>query len=302
MLNALTVDVEDYFHAANLSAVAGKDTWRKLPSRVVESTELVLDILERHNVKATFFVLAYSARRNPQLVKKITAGGHELASHGYGHRIAYEQTPKQFRRDVTLAKNILEQQSGIEVFGYRAPNFSITSKNPWAYKILAEAGFRYDSSRYPIWHPRYANRNQSLNPEKIETESGNLVCFPLAVASKSLFGNTLKFPVAGGAYWRLFPQRPVEAGLRSINRQNRWFTTYFHPWELDSGQPRFKLPYLTTLRHYGGVGKLATKIERFLEQFQFSSLIECAGAQLDSELLQILNGSESEKALSKRSN
>ncbi len=280
MLNVISVDVEEYFHAANLQPVADPSRWRSLPSRVEPSTRAVLDLFERSNVRATFFILGYCARRYPQLVKDIASAGHEIASHGYGHRIAYQQTPRQFLRDVRIAKQLLEDLTGEEVLGYRAPNFSITSRNQWAYDALIEAGYRYDSSRYPVWHPRYANTAQSVEPELIKRENGSIACFPLAVAPLRLLGREIRLPVAGGAYWRLLPRWFNMFGLRRIEAEGRWFTSYFHPWEIDGEQPYFKqLPFRTRLRHYGAVSRFESIVEYYLKRFDFAPLKE-VGADL----------------------
>lgn len=277
MLNAISVDVEEYFHAANLAPVAGPSKWRGLPSRVVPSTQAVLDLFAKHNTRGTFFILGYCARRYPQLVKDIAAAGHEIASHGYGHRIAYLQTPKQFARDVRIAKNILEDLSGQRVIGYRAPNFSITDRNLWAYDALIESGYLYDSSTYPIWHPRYANSARSTVPEMLHRSAGSLYSFPLAVAETRVGNKVFRLPVAGGAYWRLLSKTYCAWGLQRINSQGNWFTSYFHPWELDNGQPVFSnLPLKTRIRHYGGIAKYGSTIAYFLRRFSFGPIRDAA--------------------------
>ena len=274
MINSISIDVEEYFHAANLGDVAGPSKWRSLPSRVRFSTDIVLNILARHNVRATFFILGYCARRHPQMVNDIHQAGHEIASHGYGHRIAYLQTPKQFLRDITIAKNILEDLCGEEVIGYRAPNFSITEQNQWAYDSLIDAGYKYDSSCYPVWHPRYKNLNADTEPHIIERQAGRLYCFPLAVAK---VGNKLRLPVAGGAYWRLLPLAYTKFGLRSVNKRGSSATCYLHPWELDIEQPNFNsLPFLTRIRHYGGISQFANKLDYLLKQFRFTTISDAA--------------------------
>lgn len=277
MLNAISVDVEEYFHAANLFPVAGPRRWRRLPSRVKQSTIKVLELFRKNSVKGTFFVLGYCARRYPELVKMIAEDGHEIASHGYGHRIAYNQSQAQFLRDITLAKQILEDIVGKPVIGYRAPNFSITNRNQWAYESLIAAGYRYDSSQYPVWHPRYANLDKSLVPQILTFPNGKLYSFPLAVAEARILNSQTRLPVAGGAYWRLLPKRYCAWGLDQIQSDKRWFTCYFHPWELDTEQPVFgKLPFPTRLRHYGGIKKYPETIEYFLKRYKFVPIAEAA--------------------------
>lgn len=280
MLNVISVDVEEYFHAANLAAVAGPGKWAALPSRVDYSTHKVIELFARAGIKATFFVLGSVAQSNPQLVREIAQEGHELASHGFGHRIAYEQTPEQFFEDVNRTKQMLEEISGKPVFGYRAPNFSIRDENAWAYDKLIEAGYKYDSSRYPIWHPRYANQDKSTKPEIISRDKGKLYIFPLAVGVLRVFGRELRLPVAGGAYWRLLPKAYLLWGLRGAQKSSPgWFTCYFHPWEFDSEQPFFnKLSFLTKLRHYGRIGTFEQKAEQILRSFSFGPCCE-AGKQ-----------------------
>jgi polysaccharide deacetylase family protein (PEP-CTERM system associated) len=277
MLNVISVDVEEYFHAANLEPFIGPARWHSVPSRVEWATERTLELFDTHNARGTFFILGSTARRHTNLVRRIAEAGHEIASHGYGHRLAYEQSPKSFYRDVVKSKRILEQISGREVLGYRAPNFSIKEGNAWAYDELIRAGYRYDSSLYPIWHPRYANAQRSLDAEIIQREKGQIIVFPLAVSQYRIFGRNIRIPVAGGAYWRLFPRFIMKQGLKKINNRGAWFITYFHPWELDAEQPRVKgLSFLTRLRHYGGVDCFDDTIAYFLKGFSFVPLIEAA--------------------------
>ncbi len=278
MLNAITVDVEEYFHAANLAPVVPRWNWRSQESRVEASTDRVLALFDRCEVKGTFFILGHSARRFPALVQRIAASGHEIASHGYAHRIAYEQTPAQFSRDVRIAKALLEDISGKTVIGYRAPNFSIVDENDWAYDVLIENGYLYDSSRYPIKHPRYANTSKSRMPELLTRERGSIHLFPLATAELEMFGSTLRIPVAGGAYWRILPRALMNWGLTRVqDKENAWSTCYFHPWELDSGQPRFRQLSLTSkLRHYTGLGGYEKTLEFFLRRYRFDTIRKAA--------------------------
>jgi polysaccharide deacetylase family protein (PEP-CTERM system associated) len=271
MVNVISVDVEEYFHAANLAEVAPRSSWSQLPSRVVETTEKTLEIFARHKVQGTFFILGYVAQRFPELVKSIQNAGHEIASHGFEHYIAYEQTQAEFLEDVSSSKKLLEDITGIEVLGYRAPNFSITPKNQWAFDCLIEAGYKYDSSRYPVWHPRYANIGASTTPEYVVREKGKILEFPLATARPCSKFNNFNLPIAGGAYWRLLPLPYSLWGLRSRQKQENTCTAcYFHPWELDSEQPRFKgLGFLTQLRHYGRTHRFEKVLDSILSSFEF---------------------------------
>ncbi|MFN8388897.1 MAG: XrtA system polysaccharide deacetylase [Bdellovibrionota bacterium] len=281
--NSFSVDVEEYFHANNLERVAPPRVWCRQPSRVERSTEQLLEVFDRYSVKATFFILGYVARRHPELVRDITTRGHEIASHGYAHRLAYTQTPKQFYRDVLRARRLLEDLSGKPVLGYRAPSFSIRSDNSWAYDCLIQAGYIYDSSLFPIRHPRYGNRQQSTAPTVLERPGGSLFVMPLAVRTIQLLGREIRLPAAGGAYWRVLPRRYNRwalAGLRHISLASgrpAGFNCYVHPWEIDPEQPVFhQLSFLTRLRHYGGAKTFLNTIEYFLQSFRFTTVADAA--------------------------
>ena len=279
MLHSISVDVEEYFHAANLQHAAPPAAWHRLPQRVVSSTERTLEIFAKHNVRATFFILGYIAQRHPALIRRIFDAGHEIASHGYSHRLAFSQTPKQFLRDVKRSKALLENITGSRVLGYRAPNFSIQKENSWAYDALLEAGYIYDSSLYPTWHPRYNNSRQTVDnflltrSSNVSAGTGKLFIFPLAVLK---IPGGLRLPAAGGAYWRLLPQSYCASVLRAIDRMNgRAFHCYFHPWELDADQPVFtSLSMANTFRHYAGAKSFEHRLEYFLKTFSFSSVRE----------------------------
>jgi polysaccharide deacetylase family protein (PEP-CTERM system associated) len=261
---SLTVDVEEYYHASNLDQVLGPKNWHKLPSRVENSTRLLLDIFDTYQAKGTFFTLGCTAKRHPQLVKEIVARGHELASHGYGHRIVYDYSRKYFYRDVRKSKLVLEDISGLEIKGYRAPNFSIIEDVRWAYEELARAGYSYDSSLYPVRHPRYGNIHRSLFPENIKTSSGEILVIPLSVYS--LF-DKYRLGIAGGGWWRLLPKILINSCLRSVVK-DRPLNCYLHPWELDPGQPRYEeLSRLSKFRHYTGLEEFPDTISKFLEEF-----------------------------------
>lgn len=267
--HTLSIDVEEYYHAANLAAVAPPRVWRRLPSRVVISTAKVLDLFDRCNVKGTFFVLGCVAARSPRLVREIAARGHEIASHGYAHRLAYEQSPKQFARDIRRSRRLLEDLSGTPVLGYRAPNFSIREKNSWAYDALIDAGYLYDSSVYPVWHPRYANLGAPTAPFVLKRDRGSLFELPLAAVPLHLGSRELRLPTAGGAYWRLLPGGYTRWALRRLKAEGRSIHCYAHPWEFDAEQPVFlRLPVRTHLRHYGRVATFERRAEAFLQMFR----------------------------------
>lgn len=274
MLNAISVDVEEYFHATNLDPYVGRSRWNEMSTRAPESINATLEVFEKTGTLGTFFVLGDFARRNPQQVKRLAEAGHEIASHGFNHQLAYLLSPEDFYEDIRSAKQLLEDICGTEVTGYRAPNFSITEKNPWAYDKLVEAGYTYDSSVYPVWHPRYTNLDKPRVITVRPTNGGELLIVPLAASELSLLGKKLRLPVAGGAYWRLFPEFFIRWGLSRINaRDHIPFCCYIHPWELDPGQPRFEeMPALTKLRHYGGIADFSSRVERYLRAFEFSTI------------------------------
>jgi polysaccharide deacetylase family protein (PEP-CTERM system associated) len=262
--SSLTVDVEEYYHATNLDELLGPASWHKLPSRVEESTRLVLDIFDEFQAKGTFFTLGSVALRHPDLIKEIVRRGHELASHGYGHRLVYTQTPKSFYRDVRKAKLLLEDISGREVKGYRAPNFSIIDGVRWAYDKLVEAGYTYDSSLYPVRHPRYGNFHRSIHSERISAAGGELLIIPLTVFA---YRSKLRVGIAGGGWWRLLPETPIRHCLRSVSKA-RPLNCYLHPWELDANQPHYEeLSRVSKFRHYTGLKEFPDRIRRYLKEF-----------------------------------
>ncbi len=268
---SLTVDVEEYYHASNLDEILGPRNWHKLESRVEYSTKQLLDIFDAYQAKGTFFTLGSTARRHPDLIREIVKRGHELASHGYGHRIVYTQSRKNFYRDVRKSKLVLEQITGTEINGYRAPNFSIVDDVRWAYDELARAGYIYDSSLYPVRHPRYGNIQRSILPETVTTPNGNLLILPLAVYS---LGDKVRLGIAGGGWWRLLPKFLITACLRNVSR-HRALNCYLHPWEIDSEQPRYEeLSALSKFRHYTGLKEFPDTIRGFLSEFGSSRLDE----------------------------
>jgi len=266
-INALTVDVEDYFQAEVFARLVSRDRWPKLESRVEASTMRVLEMLEKAGTLATFFVLAWVADRHRDLVRQIRDGGHEIACHGYGHQMIGVIEREAFREDIRRAKAALEDISGTAVTGYRAPQFSVTTDTLWALDIIAEEGFLYDSSIFPIRHDRYGIPGAYRFPHRIKTsEDRSVVEFPLSTVR--LLGQTL--PAAGGGYLRLLPVSIVSRAITSINRQGYPAIVYFHPWELDPDQPRLGLRGLSNFRHYVNVGKMQTKLERLLDAHRFA--------------------------------
>ena len=265
--NALTVDVEDYFHVAALAPNIHRDSWASRESRVVGNTQKLLAIFEQFDVRGTFFVLGWVAERHPQLVRDIAARGHEIACHGYSHRLVYEQSPEEFYTETLRAKNLLEEITGSAVVGYRAASYSIVRESLWALDILVELGFAYDSSIFPVRHDRYGIPNAERVPHRLATLKGKtIVEWPLATAR--ILG--CRLPVAGGGYFRLLPYWLSRWGLASINRRElQPFIFYLHPWEIDPEQPRVSTSWLSRFRHYTNLGKCEERLRRLLGEFRF---------------------------------
>jgi len=267
--NALTVDVEDYFHVSALAPSIDRGSWGSRESRVVGNTHRLLDLFGQFGVRGTFFVLGWVAERHPQLVKDIAGAGHEVACHGFSHRLVYEQSPEEFREETLRSKRLLEDTIGAAVLGYRAASYSIVRRSLWALDILAEAGFAYDSSIFPVHHDRYGIPDAERNPHRMATPGGRwIVEWPLAVASVLGF----RLPVAGGGYFRLLPYALSRWGLASINRRDRRpFIFYLHPWEIDPGQPRVRVGWLSRFRHYTNLDKCEARLRRLLGDFRFGT-------------------------------
>ena len=269
--NALTVDVEDYFHVSGFSGCIDRSDWDSYPLRVERNTEKLLDLFDRKQVKATFFVLGWVAERLPDLVRDIAGRGHEVACHGYSHQLIYRQSLEVFREETFHSKELLEDIIQSPVRGYRAASYSITEQSRWALDVIAEAGFVYDSSVFPVRHDLYGIPGSPEHPYELESPAGHkLVEFPLSTAS--LLGYRL--PVAGGGYFRLYPYRVTRAGLMQINRNNRPFIFYLHPWEIDPGQPRIPASWMSRFRHYNNLEKCEARLERLINDFRFGTAWE----------------------------
>jgi polysaccharide deacetylase family protein (PEP-CTERM system associated) len=267
-LNALTVDVEDYYHVSAFEAIAPRERWGSFESRIVGSTGRLLDLFERSSVTATFFVLGWVADRHPELVRSIQAAGHEVACHSYWHRLVYRQTPEEFRADLCRSRDLLQDITGERVTAYRAPSFSITRQSLWALDILVEEGFEIDSSVYPTYHDRYGLPGAPSRPYTIRRPAGVIHEFPMAVWRK--FGYPL--PVGGGGYFRLYPYLLTRMGLRSLNTRGTPFVAYVHPWEVDPEQPRLAPGRLRAFRHYVGLRRTEKKLARLLRDFRLGTL------------------------------
>ncbi|MBI3805576.1 MAG: DUF3473 domain-containing protein [Nitrospirae bacterium] len=270
MLNALTIDVEDYYQVSGFESHVRFDQWPNYESRVIGNTWRLLEMLHFHRVKATFFVLGWIAERYPEIVLAIQKEGHEVASHGYQHRLVYSMGREEFWEDTKRAKGILEDLCGVPIVGYRAASYSIIEETLWAIDTLQELGFQYDSSIFPIHHDRYGIPNASRFPYyHMLSEGRKLLEFPLSTVR--LLGRNV--PVAGGGYFRLFPYRFIQWGIQRINeRENAPAVVYLHPWEIDPGQPRINGGRLSKFRHYLNLHKMESRLRQLLLDFRFVPL------------------------------
>jgi len=269
VVNALSVDVEEHYHTTIF-----QEATRRLPirkeSRVVAATDRLLNLFAAHQASATFFVLGEVAAEHPALIRRIAAAGHEIACHGYHHELVSGQQPQEFREGVRRAKDLLEELAGQPVLGYRAPSFSITATESWAYDLLLEMGFRYDSSSYPIRHDRYGNARGPRFPYVIRDNGiGGLLEFP--IGTTRLFGTNL--PIGGGGYFRLLPFPVIRWGISRVNRSERAPALfYIHPWEVDRGLPRPPMAWLHRFRHYVGIARTEAKLGTLLQVFRFTTV------------------------------
>jgi polysaccharide deacetylase family protein (PEP-CTERM system associated) len=268
MLNALTIDVEDYFHVHAFDGVVARDTWTDIPTRVVENTRVILRLLREHDTRATFFTLGWVADKHPEIVREIAADGHELASHGYAHEAVWDLTPDSFRCDIERSiEAILAASPNAKIRGYRAPSFSINEDMPWAFDVLAALGLEYDSSVFPTsFHDRYGIRSAPRFAHQI---GGRLWEIPLSTIRA--FG--CNWPVAGGGYFRLTPLAVTTWAVRRINREGQPAVVYLHPWEFDPDQPRVQsAPLRSRFRHYVNLHRTEQRLRKLLRQFSFAPI------------------------------
>jgi polysaccharide deacetylase family protein (PEP-CTERM system associated) len=268
--NVVSVDVEDYFHAEVFSGVVDRARWDSYPSRVEVNTRRLLELLATLNVHATFFVLGWVAERFPALVRDIAAGGHELGCHSYWHRLIYKLEPAEFREDTRRAKSIIEQIAGQPVTGYRAPTYSVIDRSVWAFDILTELGFTYDSSIFPIHHDRYGMPGAPRAPFRFQTPSGPMTEFP--ITTFRLVGHNL--PVGGGGYLRLLPRLYTRLGLKRVQKEGLSTVIYIHPWEVDPEQPRLPARLSSRLRHYTNLSKTLKRFQDVLQAGNYTSFRE----------------------------
>jgi polysaccharide deacetylase family protein (PEP-CTERM system associated) len=286
VLNAMTVDVEDYFQVSAFEAVVPRGSWERFERRVAANTDRLLEIFAEVGVRATFFVLGWVAEREPDLVRRIAAAGHEVASHGYGHRLVYDLTPDQFRDDVRRSRAVLEPLTGQPVLGYRAPSFSITERSLWAFDILLEEGFAYDASIFPIRHDRYGIPSAPRHPFWVSRgansndlgrawtpgDDAGLARPPrlLELPATTVRLGGVNLPVGGGGYFRLLPYAWTRWGIGRVNDvERRPVMFYLHPWEVDPAQPRLAGSALSRFRHYRNLAQTEGRLRRLLRQFSF---------------------------------
>jgi polysaccharide deacetylase family protein (PEP-CTERM system associated) len=269
VINAMTVDVEDYFQVSAFEAWVGRDKWDSFESRVCRNTERLLALFEHAGVTATFFVLGWVAERFPHLVRQISAAGHELASHSFAHHLVYNMHPNAFRDDLRRAKAAIESVAGTAVCGFRAPSYSITARSLWALDVLIEEGYRYDASVYPIVHDRYGIPDAPRHPHVVKSSSG--ILWELPGSTVRLAGRNL--PIGGGGYFRLLPYEWTRRGIASVNnREGRPVIFYLHPWEIDPEQPRINASLLSRVRHYTNLSKTEARLQRLINEFSFQSI------------------------------
>jgi polysaccharide deacetylase family protein (PEP-CTERM system associated) len=284
-MHCLSFDVEEHFQVSGFWSEARRQQWGKYESRVENNTRKLVELLAQHNTKATFFVLGWVAERYPEIVRSISAQGHEVASHGYGHELITDQTPEMFRDDVRRAKGILEDICGKRVYGYRAPSFSITKDTKWAIPVLTEEGYLYDSSIFPVLHDRYGMPDATPTIHLLRGEAGCIWEVPPSTAN--IFG--IRLPVAGGGYFRLFPYPILRQLLKRVERAGHPLVMYLHPWELDPDQPKMQGSRLSMFRHYINLHKTEDRLRSLLEDFCFTSIREalepvnqaCARAEME---------------------
>jgi polysaccharide deacetylase family protein (PEP-CTERM system associated) len=277
ILNAMSVDVEDYFHVAALAGSIPRDTWEGMDARVDLSTRRLLDLFDAADTRATFFTLGWVAERHPELVREIDRRGHEVACHGYSHKLVYEQSPAEFREETIRSKGILEDLIGQPVDGYRAASYSITPKSRWALDILVETGFAYDSSVFPVRHDLYGMPGAQRFPHVLKTDGGaSLVEFPPSTAQ--VLGQSV--PAAGGGYFRLYPYAVSRWLIRRVNNgEGKPAVFYLHPWEIDTEQPRIETNWRSRFRHYNNLDKCEDRLRRLLDDFHMTTCREVLAAQ-----------------------
>jgi polysaccharide deacetylase family protein (PEP-CTERM system associated) len=268
VLNAITVDLEDWYQGLEIP----RECWHGYESRVVSSARRLLSLLAETDVRATFFTLGDVAERHPDLVREISNAGHEIGTHGESHEFVYRLTPDSFRAEISRMAAVLCDLTGREVLGHRAPFFSVTRESLWALDVLAELGFRYDSSIFPVHNYRYGIPDAPRWPHRVSA-TNRLVEFP--ISTWRVLGTNL--PIAGGAYFRIYPYAITRMGLRSLNRAGHPAVFYLHPWELDPDHPRIPVPRRIAATHYFNLSATECRLRRLLRDFRFAPASEVLG-------------------------
>ncbi|MGB9773628.1 MAG: XrtA system polysaccharide deacetylase [Bacteroidota bacterium] len=270
IINAMTIDLEDWFCVHNLSQVIKKEEWDRYEMRVLGSTRRILALLKKHEVNATFFVLGWIAERAPELIREIESDGHEIATHGYSHSLLTEMTPEEFEKDLEKALKVTRLCTEQSIIGFRAPSFSITKETMWAFDILKEYGLLYDSSIFPVrFHPNYGIPDAPLHIHSV----GSLIEVPLSSARFA----RMRIPCSGGGYFRFFPYPFTKYLMQQCIRESRPVIFYIHPWEFDTEQPRMHPPWLKRFRHYYNLHKTWERFDRLLSDFRFTSIRKLLG-------------------------
>ncbi|HEY2497894.1 MAG TPA: XrtA system polysaccharide deacetylase [Candidatus Angelobacter sp.] len=296
LTHVLSVDVEDYFQVEAFAGSVERKSWDRWPSRVVANTQRVLNLFDEHNASGTFFIVGWVAEKFPHLVREIQSRGHELACHSYWHRTVYSLSPDEFRTDTRQAKKAIEDAAGVPVQGYRAPSWSITKTCLWALDILAEEGFTYDSSIYPIHHDLYGVPGAQRFPYTHACSNGRTLREYPPATLRFLGSN---FPVAGGGYLRIFPASYTEFAFRTFEESYRErVVVYLHPWEIDPEQPRIRGPLKSRLRHYTNLGQMSARVEALLRRHKFARFCDVLAAKTaEDQTLPNLLAEEAEPAL-----
>lgn len=269
IVNALTVDVEDYFQVSGFAAQVRMSEWPSFESRVCRNTDVLLNLFDAAGVRATFFVLGWVAERYPALVRRIHEAGHEIASHSYAHGLVYDATPETFKQDLRRAKDAIGEACGVEVRGYRAPSYSITAQSLWALDALIDEGYEYDSSIYPVRHDRYGIPDWRRDIHVISRPGGALWELPGSTVRHA----GINLPIGGGGYFRLLPYWWTRRGIAHLNAvEQRPAVFYIHPWELDPDQPRIKTSRLSAFRHYRNLDQTERRLTQLLRDFRFGAI------------------------------
>lgn len=267
MTNILSVDVEEWFHPESLQHLFPKNEWEKCEQRVNKNVNRLLELFEKRNKKATFFILGWLGERYPEMIEAIFKQGHEIASHGYGHRMITKMTPEEFEADLAKSLSIFKGITGTDVIGYRAPTFSLVKETKWAFDIMKKNGIRYDSSVYPVYHDRYGIPNAPRSKYYPLENTKDFIEFPASTIK--FFGQN--FPFGGGGYLRIFPLWFTRYGFNRLQKENIPGIIYVHPWEFDAEQPRLDLPLVKKWRHYYNINRNLDKLDNLLQNFEWTS-------------------------------